>query len=203
MHPFRKLRSVAQSLAEERKTACRKLLWMFRFHQITVDGGTQLVPESSDDNSMTVFLLIAMSRVLDIWLPFPLVFGTLCSSPCLHSPAGSSVAEYPRILHAYKRVILPVTNDSTLSSYALLLEDVKYLCWVVDQGIFQAVATDPLQMINQVIQSPNLGREIANPLQRSFPSSPSLSSSFSPSYRRSVIEQSVTEGGEWTLLDQL
>lgn len=209
MHPFRKLRSVAQSLAEERKAACKKLLSMLRFRQITMDGGTQLVPELSDDPvvvSMTVFLLIALSRVLDIWLPFPVVLGTLSSSPCLHSPYSvyetGSVAAYPRILHSYKRVILPVTGDATLTCYALFLEDLKYLAWTVDQGVLPGIL-DPLQMINQIISSPNLGREIANPLQRSFPSSPSLSSSYSPSYRRSVIEQSVTEGGEWTLLDQL
>jgi hypothetical protein len=217
LHPYRKLRSFAQSLSEERRAACQRLLSMFRFRQITVDGGSQLVPElaeSMDGKSsstsalycMIVCLIVTISRVLDTWLPFPLVVGTLATSPCLHTP--SSVYEtgglgiYPRILHTYKRVILPITGDQTLSSHALLVEDTRYLAWTIDPGIL-TVSQDILQTINQILISQNLGREIANPLQRSFPSSPSLSSSYSPSYRRSVIEQSVTEGGEWTLLDQL
>lgn len=215
LHPYRKLRSISQSLGEERKSTCLKLLSMFRFRQLKVDGGTQLVPELSDESDpgnecltgMMVLLIISFSRVLDIWLPFPLVFGTLASSPCLHSPesvhrTGVS-ALYPRILHAYKRVILPVTGDTTLSSHALLMEDLRYLYSIFD-GCPVFPVMDSLQLLNQIVSSANLGQEIRmNQIHRGFPSSPSLSASYSPSYRRSVIEQSVTEGGEWTLLDQL
>jgi hypothetical protein len=212
MHPYKKLRSVAQSLADERRAAVIKLISIFRFRQVTIDGVSELVPETSDDNSCPalastiVALTVSIIKVLDVCLPFPIVFGTLTTSPCLHSPASTynsgSVSAYPRVLHSYKRVLLPVTGDATLSSYALLLEDLKYIWWTVDQASMAGLS-DPLQIINQFISSSNLGREIANPLQRSFPSSPSLTASLSPSYRRSVIEQSVTEGGEWTLLDQL
>ena len=209
LHPYRKLRSVAQSLAEERKAACIKLLNMCRFRQVSIDGASQLVSEIADSTpsevlaGMSVFLIIIMSRVLDSWLPFPLVFGTLASSPCLHSPSSDELVPYARILHSYKRVILPVIGDSTLSSHALFIENLKYMATWTGNPYLLTVPPDALQILNHIMNSSNLGREIANPLQRSFPSSPSLSSSYSPSYRRSVIEQSVTEGGEWTLLDQL
>lgn len=176
------------------------LLTMFRFRHLRVDGGTQVVAEDANVDcvvGMSVLLLILLSRVLDVSYPFPLVFATLSSSPCLHVPSGVQAVPYPRILHAYKRVILPVTGDATLSSHALLLEDLRYL---TDGTVIPSM--DPLELIDQIVSSRNLGHEVRI-LKKSFPSSPSLSASFSPSYRRSVIEQSVTEGGEWTLLDQL
>jgi hypothetical protein len=208
LHPFRKLRGVAHSLAEERRRLCQDLLSIFRFRPVSVGGGPELVADFTEDDSsvaagIIVSVLAHLAMVLDVPLPFPVTMGTVVSSPCLHHPAEvyrSGCPPYARILHRYKRVILPVTGDPTLSSQALLMENLRFLTGM------PAIGSDAVHMIACLVSSPHLGKEFVGPLQRSHPSSPSLSGSCSPSsasYRRSVIEQSVTEGGEWTLLDQL
>lgn len=209
LHPFRKLRGVAHSLAEERKRLCQEVLSMFRLRPVMVGGGSELVADFTEEEGsntsvaagMIVCILVLVAQVLDIPLPFPIAMGTIVSSPCLHNAAvayETGCAPYARILHRYKRVILPVTGDPSLSSQALLMENLRYLTG------FTHVGADPVQLLALMMSSAHLGKEFVS--QRSHPSSPSLSGSCSPSsssYRRSVIEQSVTEGGEWTLLDQL
>jgi hypothetical protein len=241
LHPFRKLRGVASNLVEERRAVCLRLLGLFQLRQINMRSelseedqsmqSTELVadfyaPEEAGDHyshrilslTFTASLALWLSQVLDVPLPFPMAFGTSVSSPCLHASPNvfdSGTVPFPRFLHMYKRVLLPLFSEKgtgVVSSYdnatALLFEDLRYLTSMHSRLPMASfpVLTDPLEILNIIYSSPGLGREIHPPLlASSFPSSPSLSASFSPSatFRRSVIEQTVTEGGEWTLLDQL
>jgi len=241
LHPFRKLRAVAQSLHDERRSACMKLLSMYKFRQVsmrqqesesTEPALSELVgdfysPEGiSRDQSMRVLVLlhvtaltIQLTRVLDISVPFPLIFGTCVSSPCLHaSPVvyETGCPAYPRILHPYKRVLLPLysseQSEQLLSVFdnatGLLLHDLKFISNIVNQAnqIFPTNCTDPVALLASIMAVPQIGRELVCCSENSSLSSPSLAGSYSPSsasYRKSVIEQSVTEGGDWTLLEQL
>jgi hypothetical protein len=218
-----------------------KLLSMFKFRQVSMRRqesesaepvlselvGDFYSPEGvSRDQSMRVLVLlhvtaltIQLTKVLDIAVPFPLIFGTCVSSPCLHaSPAvyETGCPAYPRILHAFKRVLLPLYSSEQsgqlLSVFDnatwLLLQDLKFISNTVNQGnqIFPTNCTDPVALLASIMAAPQIGRELVCCSVNSSPSSPSLAGSYSPSsasYRKSVIEQSVTEGGDWTLLEQL
>ena len=230
LHPYRKLRGIAHSLYEERRSVCMKLLGMFKFRQVTLhrdDGASgpiaELVgdfysPDGDRDPSFRILvllfvsaLLIQVAKVLDVPLPFPVVFGTCVSSPCVHSPVSAyetGCPPHPRILHAFKRVILPLYSDAVSSaifenSTNLLVENLRFIAAVTNQVPISAVpvSMDPVALLGSIFNSTQLGRETFSPLSKS--SAPSLTGSPSASHRGSVIEQSVTEGGEWTLLDQL
>ena len=77
----------------------------------------------------------------------------------------------------------------------LLLENFRQLVSQANQVNVGSVLVqrDLLQCISAVISGFALGKEIF--------SEKSLTPSLSAAYR--IVEQSVTEGGEWTLLDQL
>ncbi len=241
LHPFRKLRSIAQTLFDERRSLCMKLLSIFRFRLINMHednsqgdiagsspqpaafaGVSELVGDfytmdgQKDQLGVVMLfivpLLIILSKIIDVPLPFALVYGTLCSSPTLNSPKsvysfGSS--PYPRILYAHKRLLIPMEPSLSHEALGLLTENLRYLSSMANQTHLSSVPfMEPMTLLSTIFTSSNLGRAIyRGPMSCSFPSSPSLSASTSPilssSYRKAVIEQSLTEGGEWTLLDQL
>lgn len=233
LHPFRKLRSIAHTLFEERRSLCMKLLSMFRFRLIsmhedtslgtpTVPGVSELVGDfytldgQKDQLSVVLLfmvpLIIILCKIIDTPLPFPLVYGTLCTSPVLHSPRSVysfGCPPYPRILYAHKKLVIPLEGTITNEALGLLTEDLRFLSSEANQSPLNSVPfMEPMALLSTIFTSSNLGRAIyKGPMSGSFPSSPSISASSSPilssSYRKSVIEQSLTEGGEWTLLDQL
>jgi hypothetical protein len=174
--------------------------------------------------------LIILTRILDIPIPFPVVYGTLVSSPNLHSPISAletGCPSYPRILHAYKRVLsplcttqgvptegLPGQSSSTFSpvvfrnSCDLIVQDLQYISWLCGST---TQLTDPVAILSAIITSPNLGRVFSSTTPAGgsprtspvSPSSPVISGPGSPAAGRKNFEQSLAEGGEWTLLDQL
>ena len=209
---------MGQNLFDERRQLCLKLFSMFQFRPVSVHASVSLVGDFFSDNTDTldfvgvqfvVPLLIQLSWVLDLPLPFPVLLGTAVSSPSLHSPVSvlnTGCPPYPRILHPCKRILIPLAADSSelgQSGKNLLVENLRFLAAHAQAVPLSSVpqVADPFVLLSQTFNAPNLGRAIFS----SVPSSPSISASFSPSssYRKSVIEQSVTEGGEWTLLDQL
>jgi hypothetical protein len=250
LHPFHKLRGLGNSLAEERRLACMSVLSMYRFRFINIQkpasspGGSGITTElvgdfdaldSSADQLHIVLLflvptLIILTRILDIPIPFPVVYGTLVSSPNLHSPISAletGCPSYPRILHAYKRVLsplcttqgvptegLPGQSSSTFSpvvfrnSCDLIVQDLQYISWLCGST---TQLTDPVAILSAIITSPNLGRVFSSTTPAGgsprtspvSPSSPVISGPGSPAAGRKNFEQSLAEGGEWTLLDQL
>lgn len=187
-HPYRRLRSISDRLVEERRQKCLRLFSLFQFRTVNVDSSCSLVADFcyEENNSLllvqfVVPLLILLGVVLDVPLPFPLSFGTLVSSPCLPS------FPVPQVLHAFKRTLVRPTPEET--SYVLLIEDLRFIASIAQGFPLSSIpeTADPIALLSLII----LGRGA----QGSSPSS---------SFRKSpVIEQSVTEGGEWTLLDQL
>jgi len=258
LHPFHKLRGLAHSLAEERRLACMSVLSMYRFRFINIQNppnivsstGSSIITElvgdfdaldGSADQLHVVLLflvpvLILLTRILDIPIPFPIVYGTLVSSPNLHSPISAletGCPSYPRILHAYKRVLSPLctthgtpTEPTTSGSQSvvgpvvfrasvdLLIQDLHYMHWLSGAG-GEIMTADPIAILSAIVTSPNLGRIFTSQNRNSpklsplmSPSSPGLSGvlnscAASPMKRPSMFEQSIAEGGEWTLLDQL
>ena len=214
MHPYRKLRGLAFSLSEHRRNACMKVIELCRFRQVSVNGVTQLIADvpqdelSSESFSFTVtslasLALILIGKILDIPLPFPMVYGTVVSSSCLHTELGGKSSCFPKILHAYKR-----TLHSAQTCSNLLSENFRQIVSQANQVplassvLVQAADESVVQALYAVISAFALGREILSVNKKT---SPALSASGSPavsaSYR--IIEQSTAEGGEWTLLDQL
>lgn len=214
MHPYRRLRGVAQSLAEERRSFCLRILSACKFRQISVHGVSELIADVPQDElsgpnysgivtGFASLALIHISKVLDIPLPFPMMYGTIVSSSSVHS--GPSVYEsgcqpVPKILHAYKRTLQGVSGSSIL-----LYENIRQVVSQANQVSVGSVLVqqDLLSGLSAIASGFALGREI--PISQKRPPSPPLSaiasSPASASFR--IIEQSVTEGGEWTLLDEL
>lgn len=201
MHPYRKLRGLAHSLSEERRGVCMKILSMYKFRQVSVHGvRDQIWDVTQDELSGSVYsgiirsfaslALIQLAQVLDISLPFPLAYGTLVSSTCLHrgQEMEGQIPYFPKILHAYKRRLVEGSSNLLLENFRLLVSQANQ----VNVGSV-LVQRDLLQCISAVISGYALGKEIF--------SAKAVTPSLSAAYR--IVEQSVTEGGEWTLLDQL
>jgi hypothetical protein len=233
LHPFRKFRSLSHSLREERRLACIAILSMFRFRFINIQTpgtpdfsnhrglpSTELVGDfdaldGTPDQMHVVLLfvvpvLIGISRILDIPLPFPVVYGTLVSSPNLHSPFSALEAgcpPYPRILHPFRRVLSPICTTQGVAehppvvfknSIELLNENLRYIASIQRDGMetVPPSITDPVAILSYIV--------ITTETSQSPIMSPRLPPSSPPRQpRKTVIEQSVAEGGEWTLLDQL
>ena len=113
MHPYRKLRGLAHSLSEERRGGCMKILSMYKFRQVSVHGVTEQISDVPQDElsgsvysgiirSFASLALIQLARVLDIPVPFPVAYGTLVSSTCLHrgQEMEGQIPYFPKILHA-------------------------------------------------------------------------------------------------------
>jgi hypothetical protein len=221
LHPFRKLRGVAQTLFEERRAVCIRLLSLFRFRLLNVHedsssvGDVAGVPttelvgdfytmDGQKDQLHIVLLFIVplvilLCQILEIPLPFPLAYGTLSSS---FAPSTPPVV-HPVVLSPHKNQVSPIDQG-----IGLLIENLRYVAGITNQA-FVPFGSELMTLLSTIFTSTNLGRVIHKEpgLLSSFPSSPSISASNSPllssSYRKAVIEQSLTEGGEWTLLDQL
>lgn len=190
LHPYRRLRSISRSLCDERRQLCLKLFSMFNFRSVSISTssleiellGDFLDPDSGDKDQMPLLiqfivpLLISIASVLDVSLPFPLAIGSCLSSPCL-----DICPPVPVIVHVFK--------DITATELGILLiEDLRFIAAAAQNISIGSVPdlADPLALLSLTIHAPN----------------PTISAS--SSYRKPpVIEQSVTEGGEWTLLDQL
>ena len=231
LHPFKKFRSLSHSLGEERRLASMAILSMFRFRFINIQAPSRgLSPsdhgipsielvgdfdalDGTPDQMHVVLLfvvpvLIALSRIIDTPVPFPVVYGTLVSSPNLHSPFSALEAgcpPYPRILHAFRRVLSPICTTQGVAeqppvvfktSVDLLNENLRYLASRDGTITVPLTITDPVAILSYIVITPDSSQSpIMSP--RLPPSSPPRQP------RKTVIEQSVAEGGEWTLLDQL
>jgi len=238
LHPFRKFRSLFNSLHEERRLACIAILSMFRFRFINIQNpkdengdftnrspSTELVGDfdaldGTPDQMHVVLLfvvpvLIGLSRILDIPVPFPVVFGTLVSSPnlhCPHSALETGCPPYPRILHAFRRVLSPICTTQGVAEHPpvvfknsvdLLNENLRYMALIQHDGAEISPSTDPVAILSRIVITTPLSPVTSPRLSPPAPASPRSARSPLISSRKSVIEQSLAEGGEWTLLDQL
>ena len=236
LHPFKKYRSLSNSLHEERRLACISTLSMFRFRFINIQNpanenmlgpSTELVGDfdaldGTPDQMHVVLLfvvpvLILLSRILDIPVPFPVVFGTLVSSPNLHCPycaLETGCPPYPRILQAFRRVLSPICTTQGVAEHPpvvfknsvdLLNENLRYMATIQRQGadIVPPNITDPVAILSQIVITTPTSPVMSPRLSPPSPASPRPIRSPLVTSRKAVIEQSVAEGGEWTLLDQL
>ena len=242
LHPFRKFRSISNSLYEERRLACIAILSMFRFRFINIQKpaspaksyseprtpSTELVGDfdaldGTPDQMHVVLLfvvpvLIGLSRILDLPIPFPIVYGTMVSSPNLHSPYSaleSGCPPYPRILQAYRRVLSPICTTQGVAEHPpvvfknsvdLLSENLRYMAMIQADGTDSVPPTvsDPVAILSYIVRASNAPQSPSmSPRPPPSPASPRPVRSPLVTSRKAVIEQTLAEGGEWTLLDQL
>jgi hypothetical protein len=181
LHQFRQLLSVAQAISEERKIKTEELVKIF--------------PSDSTEptalNTYTAQILVLISEIACVPLPFPVAFGSMASSPLLAIPAAALVSgtyPEPRLLHPSQRRLAILEGPQTPLAQRLIVDDVVFVAAVF--GVAFATAIDNftvLTALNSAIRAGHFG----NP--------------FSPTSMRIAPFESgddkIADNHEWTVLD--
>lgn len=180
LHPFRQLLSVAKAISDERKTKLEDILHIFPSD----------CTEPTAINTYTAQILVLISEITCVPLPFPVAFGSMASSPILTIPEAALVSgtyPAPRLLHPSQKRLAILEKHQPLAQ-KLIIDDVVFLAAVF--GVAFATAIDNFTVLT-ALSSAIRACQFGNPLsQPSMPRTPFESG-----------DDKITDNHGWTLLD--